>query len=293
MKDLNFLLIGSGGYIAPRHVKAIKDIGGRLVGCVDINFSEKAIEMLPKDIITASSINEFLSIYQGKVDYVVICSPNFLHEEHIKEGLTLNADIISEKPVALTTEGINNLISAESSSQGSINTILQLRLHPVMKELEDYVSNAKKSNHQIDLKYIAKRDDSYFQSWKGDLSLSGGLLLNVGVHYFDLLLNVFGDEQGINLEDHTNKRSKGTLELERATVNWLFSFEQIDIDQFVPQGQSAFRIITVDGNEIVFSNVAEDLHTESYKRIITGKPFGIHEARRSIDLVDKINNISI
>lgn len=293
MKKLSFLLIGSGGYIAPRHVKAISAVGGELIGCVDIDFSAEALNMLPKDVLRTSSISEFISIFKEPIDYMVVCSPNFLHEEHIKEGLSLNFNVISEKPVALNTEGIENLILSESKSEGCVNTILQLRLHPVMEKLESLVLETDNYKHQIDLKYVAKRGDEYFASWKGDLPLSGGLLLNVGVHYFDLLLNLFGTEQNINLEDHTNKRSKGTLELEKATVNWLFSFEEDDIVDYVPQGQSAFRKITIDSEEIDFSTVAEDLHTESYKKIIANNGFTIQDARQSIDLVDRINNITI
>lgn len=293
MKKKSFLLVGSGGYIAPRHVKAIKAVGGELIGCVDINFTPESLAMLPEDITTSSSIEAFASEFKDSIDYVVVCSPNFLHEEHITQGLSIGSNIISEKPIALNSEGIEKLISAENHSKGSLFTILQLRLHPVMREIQSLVSETFGSQNQINLKYIAKRDENYFKSWKGDMSLSGGLLLNVGVHYFDLLLNVFGDDLSIKLEEHTNKRSKGTLILEKASVSWLFSFEEEDIKNYVHDGQAAFREITIDGKELDFSSVSEDLHVESYKKIISNQGYTILDARKSIDLVDKINNLKI
>ncbi len=291
MKKKSFLLIGSGGYIAPRHVKAIKAVGGELVGCIDINFTPEGLAMLPKDIPTASSMEAFVSEFNSSIDYVVVCSPNFLHEEHITQGLSLGFNIISEKPIALNTGGIEKLISAENHSKGSLFTILQLRLHPVMREIQSLVSKTSGSQNKINLKYIAKRGEDYFKSWKGDMSLSGGLLLNVGVHYFDLLLSVFGDDLSIQLDEHTNKRSKGTLTLEKASVSWLFSFEEEDVKNYVPNGQAAFREITIDGKEFDFSSVSEDLHVESYKKIILNQGYTILDARKSIDLVDKINNL--
>lgn len=285
----SFLLVGSGGYIAPRHVKAIQAIQGDLLGCVDIKFTKEALEMLPSNTIKASSIAEFKDQNSQKIDYMVICSPNFLHEEHIKKGLEMGLNIISEKPLALDSEGLKRLEIAEAKSSGSIFSILQLRLHPVVQELRELVESLSKSSHEIDLKYIAKRDSDYFESWKGDLSLSGGLLLNVGVHYFDLLLSIFGDCNDIVLLDHSNRRSEGSLILEKGKVNWLFSFEEDDIEQYVIPGESAFRTVSVDGQEVEFSQVAEDLHTESYKKILNNEGYTLNEARRSIELVDLIN----
>jgi UDP-N-acetyl-2-amino-2-deoxyglucuronate dehydrogenase len=290
MKGKTFVLVGSAGYIAPRHIRAIKELEGKLVGCIDISFTKEALDVLPKGILTADSIEEFSKQYAHKIDYLVVCSPNFLHEEHIIQGLKRDMTVISEKPLALTSEGLQRLEEAENASEGKIYSILQLRLHPVVLELEELVKQLNHPNHEIKITYIAKRDPEYFTSWKGNLSLSGGLLLNVGVHYFDLLLNIFGSSRNINLQDHSNKRSKGSLSLEKGSVDWLFSFKTEDVDEYVLPGQFAFRSITVDGKEIEFSQVAEDLHTQSYRKISQGEGFSLQEARKSIELVDKINN---
>lgn len=286
----SFLIVGFGGYIAPRHISAIKDLDGEIKGIIDIKFDEDSLNLLPRNIQKASTLDEYFNKYPSSIDYLVICSPNFLHEEQIIKGLEMNMDIISEKPLALNGSGLLRLKNAEDNSEGKINCILQLRLHPVVEKLKLLVDGLNEENHEINLVYVAKRDDSYFETWKGDISLSGGLLLNLGVHYFDLLLNVFGESKNIFLEENSIRRSKGSMDLKKGSVNWLFSFEKDDIEKLVPRSNSAYRSITVDGNEIEFSNISEDLHTKSYREILSGNGFSLKDASSSINLIDKINN---
>tara|TARA_B100000989_G_scaffold229542_1_gene176433 strand:+ start:5297 stop:6175 length:879 start_codon:yes stop_codon:yes gene_type:complete len=291
MSRPSFLIIGFGGYIASRHLSAIKDIDGEIKGVIDIEFDDRLLKDLPENIIKANNIEDFFEEYQNEIDFLVVCSPNFLHVEHIIKGLERNMNIISEKPLALDTKGLESIRKAEDVSNGKVNGILQLRLHPVVAQLQELVKKLDKDNHEINLVFVAKRDDEYFESWKGNLSLSGGILLNLGVHYFDLVLNIFGEFSDIFLEDHSIKRSKGYVKLKKGIVNWLFSFEQEDINSFVSENDSVHRSISVDGNEIEFSKVEEDLHTLSYKMILSGKGFSIKDASNSIELIDKINQI--
>ena len=291
MSRPSFLIIGFGGYIASRHLSAIKDIDGEIKGVIDIEFDDRLLKDLPENIIKANNIEDFFEEYQNEIDFLVVCSPNFLHVEHIIKGLERNMNIISEKPLALDTKGLESIRKAEDVSNGKVNGILQLRLHPVVAQLQELVKKLDKDNHEINLVFVAKRDDEYFESWKGNLSLSGGILLNLGVHYFDLVLNIFGEFSDIFVEDHSIKRSKGYVKLKKGIVNWLFSFEQEDINSFVSENDSVHRSISVDGNEIEFSKVEEDLHTLSYKMILSGKGFSIKDASNSIELIDKINQI--
>lgn len=291
MSRPSFLIIGFGGYIASRHLSAIKDIDGEIKGVIDIEFDDRLLNDLPENIIKANNIDDFFEEYQNEIDFLVVCSPNFLHVEHIIKGLERNMNIISEKPLALDTKGLESIRKAEDVSKGKVNGILQLRLHPVVAQLKELVKKLDKDNHEINLVFVAKRDDAYFESWKGNLSLSGGILLNLGVHYFDLVLNIFGEFSDIFIKDHSIKRSKGYVKLKKGIVNWLFSFEQEDIDRFVSKNDSVHRSISVDGNEIEFSKVEEDLHTLSYKMILSGRGFSIKDASNSIELIDKINQI--
>ena len=290
MRNKNFLIIGSGGYIAPRHINAIKHFEGNIVGCVDIFFSEDSLKLLPENTTKCSDINEFIESTNSLPDFMVVCSPNFLHQEQISKGLELNMKVIAEKPVALDMAGIKDLSVKESKSDGEVFTILQLRLHPIIKKLKESIS-LDSHRRQVSLKYVAKRDVSYFDSWKGDFSLSGGLVLNVGVHYIDMMQNLFGKCQDIHVEVNNQKKSKGTLGFEQATVDWLFSFEDIDTKKYLKEDQSAFRSISINDQEVVFSSVSEDLHTLSYEKILSGKGFGLEEASKSIEIIDQINTL--
>ncbi len=291
MYQPSFLIVGASGYIASRHIKAIQQLQGEIKGLVDIKPTEEYPDFFPEDSIKAKSISDFFNIYSENLDYIVICSPNFLHEEHIIDGLNRGADIISEKPVCLSYSGIEKLTKIEKKSKKKINCILQLRLHPLIKELKKAYETSKNFNNEIDLIYVAKRDQSYFETWKGDLKLSGGLLMNLGVHYFDILLSIFGDCVDMQLYEHSIRKSSGELKLKKGKVSWLFSFEEEDVEKYLSKNESAFRLININGDEIDFTDVSDNLHVQSYEEILLGNGFTLKDATDSIALIDKINNL--
>jgi len=283
-----FILVGASGYIAPRHISAISFIGGVLTAAVDISFTKESLARLPRNTLTFSSLQDIPQRLIDDSDYLVVCSPNFLHEIHILEGLKLGLEVISEKPVALTEKGLKKLRSEEDASEGKVNCILQLRLHPLTKQLKR--NGQESSKTKIELIYVAKRDNQYFETWKGDSSQSGGVLTNLGVHYFDLLLNNFGDCIDFSVEENSAATSKGVLSLQNATVKWLISLKKDDIDLYNIGEKGAFRSITLNSKKIEFSKVSKDLHMKSYEKIIQGKGFSLKEAEPSIKLIDRIKN---
>lgn len=297
-----FALIGAAGYIAPRHMQAIKDTGNELVAAIDPNDSVGIIDgFFPKaDFFTEFErfdrhIDKIRRRNSGHaVDYVSICSPNYLHDAHMRFALRSGADAVCEKPLVLNPWNIDGLREMEEDTGHRINTILQLRLHPSIIELRDQISkeNADRK-HEVDLTYITSRGNWYLHSWKGVEDKSGGIATNIGVHFFDMLHFIFGGLQENHVHLNTPTKAAGYLEYENARVRWFLSVDYKDIPDAQKEiGQRTYRSITVDGNEIEFSGGFTDLHTRSYEQILKGNGFGLEENRVAIETVAKIRTAS-
>lgn len=285
-KPIEYVLVGSSGYIAPRHIRAIKETGGIITSIIDLDFTEESLELLPQNVKRYNSISDYIESNSSLADYMSICSPNFLHEEQVSLALKANMNVICEKPVALSEKGVKELENIESTSSGTVSSILQLRLHPEILKLKKLISSS--NQHKIQLTYVAKRDSDYFKTWKGNDFLSGGMITNVGIHYFDLLLYIFGDYKSIKLKSNSPNQSLGYLDLLGGSVDWLLSFNQEDIKKYLTSETNSYRSITVDGTEIDFSYVDEDLHTISYKEVLNGRGFSLRDAKLSIRMLDEV-----
>ncbi|WP_321351614.1 Gfo/Idh/MocA family oxidoreductase [Halopseudomonas oceani] len=298
-----FALIGAAGYIAPRHMQAIKATGNELVAALDPNDSVGIIDSHFPDADFFTEFERFdrhldrlrRSGSEKKVDYVSICSPNYLHDSHMRFALRSGADAICEKPLVLNPWNIDGLIDIERDTGRKVNTILQLRLHPAICALQDRIlTERKEKKHEVDLTYITSRGHWYLQSWKGDEKKSGGIATNIGVHFFDMLHFLFGRLQDIKVHLSEDTRASGYLEYERARVRWFLSIDINDVPAQVREhGQRTFRSITVDQQEIEFSSGFTDLHTRSYEEIIAGRGFGLEENRVAIETVSNIRNATL
>lgn len=294
----NFGLIGVAGYIAPRHLKAIKDTGNNLLACLDKFDSVGIIDSYFPESDFFVEFERFdrhfdkLKRTGTKIDYVSICSPNYLHDSHIRFALRHKAEAICEKPIVLNPWNIDALQEIENETGHRVYTILQLRLHPKIMELREKIRKAPKDKvHDIDLTYITSRGNWYNISWKGDIQKSGGVATNIGVHFFDMLGWIFGSTRTniVHLSEH-NKAS-GYLELEKAHVRWFLSLDYNDIPKPVKEaGKRTYRSIQVDGEEIEFSEGFADLHTLSYSEILAGNGHGLQDARQSVETVYTIRN---
>ncbi len=296
-----FALIGGAGYVAPRHMRAIKDTGSDLVAVLDPNDSVGVIDShYPKaDFFTEfERFDRHIDKKKRKgegIDYVSICSPNYLHDAHIRFALRNGADAICEKPLVLNPWNLDGLAEMENDFGKKVYNILQLRLHPSIIELKEQVESTQvDKKYEIDLTYITSRGNWYFTSWKGDESKSGGIATNIGIHFYDMLIWIFGKIQ-LNVVHHRDARSaSGFLELENARVRWLLSVDETMLPADVYEsGQRTFRSITVDGKEIEFSKGFTDLHTLSYQGVLDGNGFGLEEARPSIEAVHHIRNADV
>jgi len=296
-----FGLIGGAGYIAPRHMKAIKETGNQLIAVLDRCDSVGIIDSYFPDAYFFTECERFdrfvnkLRKKNNRIDYISICSPNYLHDAHIRLALRNGADAICEKPLVLNPWNLDLLDKLEEETGKKIYNILQLRLHPSIVALKKRVEEeykTKKEKYQIDLTYITSRGRWYFISWKGDLSKSGGVATNIGIHFFDMLIWIFGEvkQQEVHYSEPLKKMA-GYIELEKAEVRWFLSVDFNDLPAEVKKkGQRTFRSITYDGEEIEFSGGFTDLHTQLYWQILKGEGFGIKDARPSIELVYKIRN---
>jgi UDP-N-acetyl-2-amino-2-deoxyglucuronate dehydrogenase len=293
-----FALIGAAGYIAPRHLKAIKETDNDLVAALD---SFDSVGIMDSFFPNADFFVEFerfdrhiekLKRDNRAIDYVSVCSPNYLHDSHIRFGLRNDADVICEKPIVLNPWNIEALQQIEEETGKSIYSILQLRLHPSIKALRDKVLNGPKDKiYDVDLTYLTSRGHWYYTSWKGDISKSGGIATNIGVHFYDMLTWIFGDVQKNTVHVHTHDRASGFLELERARVRWFLSInEDVLPEEALKQGKRTFRSIQIEGEELEFSDGFTDLHTKSYKQIIAGEGFRIAETMPSIKIVHEIRH---
>jgi len=296
----NFALIGAAGYIAPRHLKAIQETGNVLVAALD---KHDAVGILDSYFPEAAFFTEFerFDRYLDKLkrngvplNYVSVCSPNYLHDAHIRFGLRLGADVICEKPVALNPWNLKSLQEIERESSRKVYSILQLRHHPALLALREKIKRERTGTiHDVNLTYITSRGNWYYASWKGENSKSGGIATNIGIHFFDLLTWLFGNTVENTVHIHTHDRAAGYLELERAKVRWFLSINADTLPKATKvQGARTYRSISVDGQEIEFSEGFTDLHTVSYQDIISGKGFGLDDAATSVQLVHDIRNAS-
>jgi len=298
LKKQNFALIGVAGYIAVRHVRAIRETGNHLLASLDRFDSVGFIDSYFPDADFFIEFERFdrhiakLNRLGTKVNYVSICSPNYLHDSHIRFAMRNGADAICEKPLVLNPWNIDALGDYEKETGKKVWNILQLRLHPSIIELREEVKNGPADKiYDVDLSYITSRGNWYHYSWKGDEEKSGGIATNIGVHFFDMLSWIFGDVKENVV--HTLKKNKaaGYLELEKARVRWFLSIDFNDIPKGIKKnGQRTYRSITVDGKEIEFSGGFTDLHTMSYEKILEGKGFGLDAGRNAIQTVYNIRN---
>lgn len=293
-----FALIGAAGYIAPRHLRAIKDTGNELVAALDPSDSVGILDSYFPDTSFFTEFERFdrhIDKLQRigsdqRVDYASICSPNYLHDSHIRFALRAGADAICEKPLVLNPWNIDGLLEMEQSTGRRVSTILQLRLHPSIQQLRDRIrSRPRDTKHEVELTYITSRGRWYLHSWKGDEKKSGGIATNIGVHFFDMLHFIFGDLQESRVHLKEAVRAAGFLEYEQARVLWFLSVDPEDLPpQQRESGQSTYRSITVDDQEVEFSGGFTDLHTLSYQEIISGAGFGLEASRCAITTVADI-----
>ena len=296
----NFALVGAAGYIAPRHMQAIKATGNALVAAYDPNDSVGIIDSHFPDADFFTEFERFdrhvdklrRSNHGNRIDYVSICSPNYLHDAHMRFALRSNADAICEKPLVLNPWNIDGLQEIERDTGRKVSTILQLRVHPAIMALRERVQNERRqTKHEVDLTYITSRGHWYLQSWKGNVDKSGGIATNIGVHFFDMLHFIFGGLQQNIVHLNASTKAAGYLEYEHARVRWFLSVDVEDVPQSAREaGQRTYRSITVDGEEIEFSGGFTDLHNRSYEEILAGRGFGLEENRTAIATVAAIRD---
>ena len=296
----NFALIGAAGYIAPRHMQAIKDTGNQLVAMLDKSDSVGIIDRYFPDAALFLETERFdRHLYRlskkgdgQQVDYVSICSPNYLHDAHIRLALRNGADAICEKPLVLNTWNLDGLEDIEQDTGKKIYHILQLRLHPSVIKLKEKIDNGPKDKvYDIDLTYITGRGCWYYYSWKADMAKSGGITTNIGVHFFDMLTYIFGTVKENIVHYKSASVAAGYLQLQRARVRWFLSLDA----NFVPSevraaGKSTYRSILIDNEVFEFSDGFTDLHTEAYRKILGGEGFGLQDARNYVEICQNIRN---
>lgn len=294
----SFALIGAAGYVAPRHMKAIQAVEGDLRVAYDPNDSVGIIDSYFPDAHFFTEFERFdrhvdkLRRRGTKIDYVSICSPNHLHDAHCRFALRSDADAICEKPLVLNPWNIDGLAEMERDTGRRISTILQLRLHPAIVALRERFANSNK-RHKVDLTYIASRGRWYYASWKGEDTKSGGVATNIGVHFFDMLSFVFGPARRNEAHLREPERAAGYLECTNADISWFLSVDRNDLPAEMQGKKTTFRSITIDGEEVEFSEGFTDLHTRSYQEIMAGRGFGIDEVRSSIDIVSAFRNAPV
>lgn len=296
-----FAMIGAAGYIAPRHMKAIKELGGTLVAAYDVSDSVGIIDSISPDSEFFTEFERFAHYIsqlqrnpETKVDYMSICSPNYLHLPHIVLSLKMGCDVICEKPLVLSEVDLEEIKAVEKETGKRLYNILQLRLHDSVKKLkqkiEQELAEDPQKQYQCEIQYITSRGKWYQESWKGDIRKSGGVATNIGVHFFDLLYHLFG-EPIVNEKDFQGSHSsKGHLKFQNATVDWFLSVDSNDLPDEVKGKQSTFRAIKIGDELVEFSQGFTDLHTVSYSEVLAGRGFGVDEARSCIAMTESIRN---
>lgn len=301
--SLNFAVVGAGGFVAPRHLDAIRDTGNRVVAALDPNDSVGVLDRYSFDIDFFTEPERFdrhlEKLRRGpeaeRVHYVSVCSPNHLHDAHCRLGLRVGANVICEKPIVLNPWNLEQLAALEAESSGRISTILQLRVHPVIVALKESLSTQGNGGaHDVSLTYVVGRGNWYHNSWKGQPDRSGGVATNIGIHFFDMLIWLFGSVVEARLHLSDDRRTGGFLELERARVRWFLSVDPGDLPESAKKlGQTSHRSIRVDGQEIEFSTGFANLHTRVYENILAGNGFGLDVARPSIELMHRLRAESV
>jgi len=294
----NFVIIGAAGYIAPRHMKAIKETGNNLIAAFDPNDSVGIIDSYFPQAAFFTEFERFdrhlekIKRAGTNIDYVSICSPNYLHDAHIRFGLRHGADVICEKPIVLNPWNVDALEAIEKESGNKIYNILQLRLHESVIKLKEKIEAAPADKiFDIDLTYLTSRGNWYYTSWKGDLQKSGGIATNIGVHFFDMLVWVFGEVKNHEVHVHSHDRAAGYMELDRARVKWFLSINYDVIPHEIKdKGARTYRSIKIEDEEFEFSGGFTELHTKSYETIVNGSGFRISDARNAINITQDIRN---
>jgi len=298
----NFGITGVAGYIAPRHLQAIKDTGNNLVAAVDPHDS---VGILDRYFPGTSYFTEFERFdrhleklkrthSKDKIDFLSVCSPNNLHDAHIRLGLRVGANAICEKPLVLNPWNLDQLQEIEIETGRKVFTVLQLRVHPALLEIKKKISALKDQKHNVVLTYVTSRGPWYNYSWKGREEVSGGVATNIGIHFFDMLMWMFGGIQKNHLFLKQTNKAAGFIELQNANVQWYLSIDSNDLPkEAVDNKKSTYRSITIDGNELEFTEGFTDLHTKIYQEVINGKGFGIEDARPSIEVAYEIRHLPV
>jgi len=299
----NFAVTGVGGYIAPRHLKAIKETGNRLIAAIDPHDSVGRLDQFTLETSFFTEFERFdrhLELLrrgpeENRVHYVSICAPNHLHDAHCRMAMRVDADVICEKPLVLNPWNLDQLEQVEAETGRHINPVLQLRLHPKLLELREKLQKQPADRqHDVCMTYITARGQWYHYSWKGDVAKSGGVATNIGIHFFDLLIWLFGNVVENRVYRSDRYRVSGFLQLERARVPWFLSINYRDLPfEFEPGRRTTFRSIAVDGEEIEFTDGFTDLHTRVYEEVLAGRGFTIADARPSIELAYEVRHAKI
>lgn len=299
----NFAITGVAGYIAPRHLKAIRDTGNRLVAAIDPFDSVGILDSYFPDCAFFTEYERFdrhleklkRRSDEERIHYVTVCSPNHLHDAHIRTSLRVGADAICEKPLVLNPWNLDALAEIERETGRRVWTVLQLRVHPALVDLKRRLgAEDRRTKRDVELTYITSRGSWYLRSWKGDMQRSGGVATNIGVHFFDLLIWLFGGVERLEVQRMDDLTCAGRLELADADVRWFLSIDERHLPSSSRDaGIRTHRSITIDGQEIEFSGGFTDLHTEVYRRTLSGDGFGIEDARPAIETVHKIRTAKI
>lgn len=292
-----FVIIGAAGFVAERHIRAIKETGNEVVAAMDPFDVMGRMDSYFPDAEFFSAEDELTAFLQQcqkeqrPVDFISICSPNYLHFKHIGLALTNGCNVICEKPLVIQASDLDKIKKLEEETGKKVYTVLQLRYHPAIIQLKNDVNSEASGSYFVNLTYITSRGKWYARSWKGDPAKSGGAATNIGIHFFDMLSWIFGSVKKNEVKFYESAKTSGILILERATVNWFLSIDPADLpDEAINRGQRTWRSVTINGKEIEFSDGFTDLHTETYRQILAGNGFGVEDARESIGLTELIRN---
>ena len=296
-----FVLLGAAGFVAPRHMRAIRDTGNELAAAMDPNDSVGVLDSHFPNAAFFTTFEELSAFVQQQadlespVDYYSVCSPNHLHEAHVTAGLHAGCNVICEKPLVLTVEAVDRLVALEANSPGSANTILQLRLHPTINGFRNDMRKATgDTKTEVDLTYITSRGNWFLKSWKGQEDKSGGIAANIGIHFFDMLCWVFGPVQEVRLHSMSPMKAAGYLEFANARVRWFLSIDRSDLPPAATDaGKTTFRNVTIDSQDLEFSDGFVDLHTQSYAHILDGGGYPVSEARQAIEIVETMRHLDV
>lgn len=303
MTPKNFALVGAAGFIAPRHFKAIKETGNKLIAACDPHDSVGVIDSYFPDAAFFTEIERFdrhleklrRGAEEDRPHYLSVCSPNYLHDAHVRLALRAGADAICEKPLIITPHNLESLVQLEEETGRRIYNVLQLRLHPGVAALKQKLeAEPSRSKAEVVLSYVTRRGSWYKYSWKGSMEKSGGVAMNIGIHFFDMLIWLFGGVEGVILHLNDPRRIAGCIDLERARVRWFLSVEEDDLPEgLAEKDQFAFRSLKIDGEEFDFSGGFTDLHTMVYQDILEGRGYGVGDARPALELVHSLRELEV